>query len=205
MDLESQVEIEVTFQQELIAAIADLSSTSVWYESPAAVAAATGLAAVIASVVTHLFNQKSESRRESSQQNLIRLEHDNRMREKMHDKQVTALIVLSSINEKLLPTVWPSPDYDSHQAYSEVIWNMRNLLQDLDKYLKNWSYALPDEVINKIRDVIYQCNVGHWGATTATSPDYEPTNQEIEAAVKIVNDLGSALSSLKDSLGLKNS
>jgi len=199
------VEIEVDFQQELIAAIASLSSDSVWYESSAAVAAATGLSAVIAAVVTHLFNQESESRRERSQQELVRLEHENRKREKMHEQQVTALIVLSSINEKLLPTVWPSPDYDSHQAYSEVIWNMRNLLEDLDKYLKNWSYALPDEIIRQIRDVIFQCNVGHWGATTATSPDYEPTNQEIEAAENIVNDLAAALSCLKDSLGLKNS
>lgn len=81
---------------------------------------------------------------------------------------------------------------------------MSELLNSLDKYLKQWSYVLPENIIYQLRDVIYHCNQEHWGATTADDGiNYEPTEREREAAEEIVDNLEKAISDLKQLLGLE--
>lgn len=197
------MEIDIMLQEELINALTTLSVGPAWYESGAAVAVASGLVAVIGGMVSHIFNQRSGSKRRDSERKSMQLEHDNRKVEKMHDAQVEALKALSAINEDLLPTVWPSPGHDSSEAYSEVVWNMHGLLNHLDQYLKQWSYVLPENIIRQIRDIIVLCDQGHWGKTITKNPEYQHSKKELESAEKIVNDLGSAIVSLKQLLGLK--
>lgn len=198
------MEIEIKLSQELIEAIAAFSARAAWYESAAAVAIASGLVAVIGGIVSHFFNQRSESERRDAEKQRMQQEHENRKVEKMHEMQVEALKALALINENLLPTVWPNPDYDSYEAYSEVVCKMSELLNSLDKYLKQWSYVLPENIIRQLRDVIYHCNQEHWGATTADDGiNYEPTEREREAAEEIVDNLEKAISDLKQLLGLE--
>ena len=197
------MEIEVRLPKELIDAVAAMSPGSAWYESGAAIAVFSGLIAVLGGVVSHLFNQRSESKRRESERKIMQQAHDNRKVEKMHDTQVEALKVLSLINENLLPTVWPNPDYDAHEAYSGVVWKMYSLLNELDDYLKEWSYVLPENIISQVRNIIFLCNEEHWGATTAPGPDYEPSEREIKFAGIIVGDLAKVISDLKQLLGMR--
>ncbi|MBY6186785.1 hypothetical protein KUV89_09145 [Marinobacter hydrocarbonoclasticus] len=128
------MELDLIFQQELIKAIAAFNGDRSWYESPAAIALASGLVAILGGIISHLFNLHSENQRKKSEYDMVRLESEIRKQESIHDKQIEALMALSKINRDLQPTIWSSPDYDSNDAYSDVVFSMGRLLSELDNF-----------------------------------------------------------------------
>jgi hypothetical protein len=114
------------------------------------------------------------------------------------------LIGLSSITHEIKPTIWSNPDYDSHNAYSEVFFSMESLLGKLDSFLKEYSYIMPQDIITYVSDIMFQCNDKHWGSSLAGGPEYEPTKTELEAAEVLLNSLQLAVDSFKSSLGVIN-
>lgn len=190
------MDLHIALPQDLVDAMSELAESPKWYESGAAIVVTSGLITILAGFVAHYLNQRSERLNRDA-------EHRNRRVEKMHDAQVDALKALCEINENLLPSVWPTPEYDSHEAYSEMLSRMPWLLNALDKFIKERSYILPEPIIHKLRDVIYFCNQGHWGETTAVDPEYDPSQREIRYAADSVRKLRSAILDLKHLVGVR--
>lgn len=196
--------VEIIMPEELIEAITALSSEPVWYNSFLWVAVVSGCVAIIGAMVTHLFNQRSEKRREETKIDLNYIEHENRKIEKMHEKQVSALELLCSIREDLLPNIWPNPDYDHDQAYSEVVDDMFNLLKKLDKYLKDWNYLLPESIDKQLRDIVWDCNDCYFHpANTSRLENELPSKQEMDAAEKMVTKFDKVVLDFKKTLGIE--
>lgn len=199
------LELDLNFQQELIRAIAALSKgDKSWVDSPAIVALVAGLLALLGSLSAHLFNTNSEKSRQKNEADLKRLESHIRKQENIQKKQLDALIELSSITHEIKPTIWSSPDYNNHDAYSEVFFSMGNLLEKLDSFLKEYSYIMPQDIITHVSDVMFKCNDKHWGSSLANGPGYEPTKIELDAAEAVLNSLQLAVDSFKSSLGVTN-
>jgi hypothetical protein len=174
-----------------------------WVDSPATVALVAGLLALLGSLITHLFNGISEKSRQNHESEIKKLESDIRKQENIQERQLEALVQLSKITYEVTPTVWSRPDYDSYDAYSEVVNSMGSLLDKLDDFLKTTSYILPQNVISNIKEVMYKCNDTHWGASLAEEPGYyEPTKNELEAAADVIDKLHSSVNAFKLKLGV---
>lgn len=173
-----------------------------WVDSPATVALVAGLLALLGSLITHWFNGRSEKSRQNHESEIKKLESDIRKQENIQERQLEALVQLSKITYEVTPTVWSHPDYDSYDAYSEVVISMGGLLDKLDDFLKENSYILPQDVISNINEVMYKCNDKHWGASLAEEPGYEPTKNEIEAAEDVIDKLHSSVNAFKLKLGV---
>jgi hypothetical protein len=198
------LELDLNLQQELIRAIAAFNGERAWYESSAAIALASGLVAILGGLLSHLFSYLSEQQRQKASSALIKLESEIRKQENIQEKQLDALMALAEINHELSPTIWSGPDYDSHEAYSEVVFSMGSLLGKLDKFLKEYSYIMPNEIITLVNVVMFKCNERHWGASTAETPDYQPNESEIEAAETVLKFLHESVAQFKKILGVSN-
>ena len=194
----ASLELDLNLQQELLNALTALSKVDkTWVDSPATVALAAGLLALLGSLLTHWFNANSEKSRQEHEAVLKKLESDIRKQENIQEKQLGALVQLSEITYEVTPTIWSAPNYDSYDAYSEVFFSMGNLLDKLDDFLKAYSYILPQDVISHVNEVMFKCNDKHWAAALSEGPEYEPTNNELKAAEEVIDSLQSAVDTFK--------
>lgn len=197
----ASLELDLNLQKELLNALAALSDTT-WVDSPATVAFVASLIALLGSALTQLFNAKSEKSRLEHETDLKKLESDIKKQENIQERQLEALVQLSKITYEATPTIWPAPNYDSYDAYSEVCTSMGSLLNKLDNFLKTFSYILPQDIILRVSEVIFNCNDKHWGPSLAEGPGYEPTETELEAAKEVIQSLMLAVDALKIKLGV---
>ncbi|MCG5501875.1 hypothetical protein [Ectothiorhodospira lacustris] len=198
------MELDINLQSELISAISAFTAGKSWYESPAIIALVSGFLAIMGGVISNWANLRSEDQRNKAELEKVAIEFEIRKKEKVYDCQLKALTELSIINHGLTPTAWPSREYDAHEASEEIVFGMSGLIDQLDTFLKKYSYALPESVLDKIRGVIFECNENHWGASTAETPDYRPSKREIQAAESIVENLSQIIKYFKKMLGVEN-
>ncbi|MCC2522195.1 hypothetical protein [Vibrio coralliilyticus] len=196
------MEIDVKVQEQLIKAIESISSTS-WHESPGFIAVVSGGLTLLGSYVTFCFNKKAEKQRIENEYNLKKVELENIRKEHIQNDQLAALKALSGLSHNLRPTIWGSPDYDSHEAYTDVVFRMGGFLSKLDSFLNDHRFSLPSNVIDKLDDVLFKCNSSHWGASMSDTPDYTPTSTELDNAKEVLELLSSVEKEFKQSLGIE--
>jgi len=198
------LELDLNLQKELIDAITSLNSNTTWIYSPVVIAFVAGFFATLGGVLTHCFNIYSEKSRQQNEASLKRIESDIRKQEHIQEKQLIALSNLSKISHKMQPTIWSNPDFDSDDAYANVVFSMHTILSQLDEFLESYGYIVPDEIVTQLNIVMFKCNDTHWGASLSNDSNYEPTNIEKEAAKDILKFLSSAVSDFKKALGVIN-
>lgn len=197
------MEVDVNFQQEIIkATTAILSAEKPWFESPFALVGLSSCMALLGSFLTQYSNSRSEKTRHQNQTELIKVESEVKKNINVHNLQLNALKALSEINHAFQPLIHTNPDFDTNDAYAPIVHRMSGLLNSLVEYLRVHSYIIPNDVINKIEEVINICNETHWPATIVNSPDYEATTSEIEAAQLALNNLDNSLNQFKSQLGV---
>ncbi|MGL4249772.1 MAG: hypothetical protein ACRCR1_03800 [Aeromonas sp.] len=196
------MKIDIIIQEQLIKAIESISTKS-WYDSSVIIAVASGCLTLLGTYVTFCFNKKAECQRIENEFNLKKIELENRHKDHIRNDQIAALKALSKLSHDLRPTVWGSPDYDSNEAYTDVVLRMGGFLDKLDKFLSEHRFSLPSSVINKLDDVLYKCNSSHWGASMSNCPEYTPTPSELDNAKDVLNLLSSVEKEFKKSLGIE--
>lgn len=197
------MEVDLNLPKEFIEALAAMNSTSSFFNSGAVIALFSGVIAILGGCVSHLFNLKSESNRRESERQAMQQEHENRLSEKVHDIQLEALKELSLIQQSLLPTVWPHPHYDTHEAYSDLVKDLDTVLKKLDAYKTKWVYVLPGRTVHRLNEITFLCNSGRSDQEVIDSQGYQPTRREIEIAKDVVESFDSAVSELKKFLRFK--
>ena len=196
------MELDLNLQNELINAIASLHGESTWIYSPAAVALVSGFVAIMGSLLTQYFNLRGKKEQHENDEKIKNIESDIRKQENIQNLQLDALSKLSEINNYMQPNIWSTPNYDSHNAYSEVVFNMSNLLEKLNDFLNSYSYIIPSETITHLNNVLFLCNETHWSVSSSDSPYYEPDEKEINAAKTVIDNLSTAVEELKGALGV---
>ena len=199
------MELDLNLQKELITAItAALKGSKSWVDSPAVIALVSGALAILAAILTNLFNSKSEKARYNSEIELKEIDSNNAKQEKIQEKQLDSLSCVSKILHNLKPMIWTDPLFDSHEAYSSIVFKMDSLRTELSSYLEVHSYITPDEIITHISDVIYLCNDNSWSVIMSQGPEYETTEPERDAAKNILDKLELAVREFKIKLGVTN-
>ncbi|MER0170305.1 MAG: hypothetical protein E6Q59_03175 [Nitrosomonas sp.] len=172
------------------------------YTSPIFVATISGvmaLAGVLLNQLSHLWGEKKRHERDV---NLRLVESEIRKQENIQALQLQSLKELVTIYQGVLPNIWPSPNFESDDAYIEILYSMPDLMKQLDGYLKSFGYILPNKVMDKINMALYQCNEGHWGASTCENPAYEPSKHEVELAKGVLQSLSDSITIFKTCLGI---
>jgi hypothetical protein len=172
------------------------------YTSPIFVATISGamaLAGVLLNQLSHLWGEKKRHKRDV---NLRHVESEIRKQENIQALQLQSLKELVTIYQGVLPNIWPSPNFESVDAYIEILYSMPDLMKHLDDYLKSFGYILPNKVMDKINMTLYQCNEGHWGASTCKDPAYEPSKLEVELAKGVLQSLSDSITIFKTCLGI---
>ncbi|MCG9694999.1 hypothetical protein L1D55_25390 [Vibrio sp. Isolate22] len=186
-------------QQEVLDAITAIANPS-WWDSPAAIVIWSGLMTALGAGITYFVNQKLEDRKMQSEVALRKVDLDNARKESVLVDQKAALKELSTLSHNVRPTVWTSPDYDAHQAYSDVVLSMFGFLNKLDDYLRNNRYLLSQEVIETLEDVMFICNQCHWN--TSLDLDHDVTETEIESAKSVLEKMSKAEEKLRKQLNI---
>jgi len=199
------LELDLNLQKELITAItAALKGSKSWVDSAAVIALVSGALAILASILTNLFNSKSEKLRYSSEIKLKVIDSNNAKQERIQEKQLDSLSCVSKILHNLKPMIWTDPAFESYDAYRTIVFKMDSLRTELSSYLEVHSYITPDEIITHISDVIYLCNDNSWSVIMSEGPEYETTESERNAAKNILDKLELAVREFKIKLGVTN-
>ncbi|TOP31895.1 hypothetical protein CGH18_24035 [Vibrio parahaemolyticus] len=132
------------------------------------------------------------------------VELENLRKEHLQNDQIVALRELSKLSHNLRPTIWSSPDYDSDEAYTDVLFSLGSFLGNLDDYLRTYRYIVPSSVLSKLEDVLFKCNSSHWQASGRNPEEYTPTRSDLKDAENILDLLSEAESEFKVWLGLES-
>ena len=149
------MDIDLNLQKELIEAILSFNSEKSWVDYPAVIALVSGFIGVFSAWLTQNSNSKSEEKRINKEIEFKHIELEARKKENIQIKQLNVLKELSQICHDIEPTVWPYPNYDSYDAYSEIFSNMNTILSQLDKFLSKNDYIVPPDITRKIREVMF--------------------------------------------------
>lgn len=199
------LELDLNLQKELITAItAALKGSKSWVDSPAVIALVSGAMAILAAILTNLFNTRSEQARHDSEIKLKEIDSKNAQQEKIREKQLDSLNCVAKILHDLTPLIWSDPSFDSYDAYSSIVLEMDGLRTELSTYLREHSYITPDEIITHINDVIYLCNDNCWQVIVESGPEYETSVKECDAAKDILDKLKLSVREFKIKLGITN-
>lgn len=185
------MDVSIEIQKELIEAIGAIKDSKSFWESPFAVGLLTAFAAISASLI-----QRWQAFRLQERQSQI----EKKMR--VHELQLSALKSLTLIEYRITPIDEPHPGADVYEWLAPVVESLSNIVSELDLYLKDHSYVSPNEVVSHIHAAINIANEHKWGAIISGSPDYEPSKQEINAVLELINELSEATKSFKSILGV---
>lgn len=173
-----------------------------FYISPIFVTVISGLMALAGALLNQLFHQWGEKKRHERDVELRLVESGIRKQESIQAIQLQSLKELVTIYQDMLPNIWPSPDFESDDAYVEILHSMPVLMKQLNDYLKSSGYILPNKVADKINMTLYQCNQGHWGVSTSETPAYEPNKCEVKLAKGTLQSLTDSITIFKGCLGI---
>lgn len=185
------MEVSLELQKELIEAIAALGKSKPIWESPLAVGILTAIVAIASA-----FIQRWQAFRLQERQSQI----EKQLR--IHELQMQALKDLSLIEHSVTPNDEPHPGADAHDWLSPIVYSLSAVVSELDRYLKAHSYVSPTAVIDHIRNALDIANENKWGTILNDNLEYEPSSEEIDAVLKLINELSEASKSFKESLGV---
>ena len=185
------MDVSIELQQELLEAIAALGASKPIWESPFAIGLLTAIAAISASLIQRWQAFRLQERQSQIERQL-----------RIHELQMEALKSLSLIEHSISPNEEPHPGADAHEWLTPIVHSLSSVVSALDKYLKNYSYVSPATVISHIRTALNLANENKWNSILNNNPGYEPTTQEIDAIIELINELSEATTSFKSSLGV---
>lgn len=185
------MEVSVELQKELIDALAALSQEQSFWESPVAVGLVAALAAISASLLERWQAFRLQERQSEIERKL-----------RIHELQMKALKSISEITHSITPNNEPIEGADSHEWLSPIVYSLGNVIVRLDEYLKIYGHVSPTGLIVHIRSAIDIANKHKWGAQLSNSPDYEPTNEEIQGVTDLIKELSDGVKKFKSFVGV---
>lgn len=188
---ESVMDVNVELQKELIDALAALTREKPFWESPIAVGLLAAFAAISASLLERWQAFRLQERQSEIERQL-----------RIHELQMEALKSLSEIEHSVTPNDEPTPGADSCEWLSPIVYSLSTVIRKLDDYLKTYGYVSPFNVITHIRLAINVANEYKWGVLMSDSPGYDPTSEEIQGVLKLIEELGNAVKHFKACLGV---
>ena len=190
------MEVSLQLQQQVLDLLAKLITpeSPPWYGSAIIlIPIITALSTLAGAVATQYLNVRRETKSKL-------LEAQLRRQDSLYSLRSTALKDLYCLLRKIEPISWPSPDYEYDESLDDVVAKMGALISDLDYFLNNFAYILPEPVTTFLQRAVVICNQRHWGATRADDPEYSPNNQERELAEQARDSLWSAFKLLKQEI-----
>lgn len=185
------MDVNIEIQQELINAITALGASKPIWESAFAVGLLTAIVAISTSLIQRWQTFRLQERQSQIEKQL-----------RVYELQMAALKNLALIEHRVTPNDEPHPGADVYEWLSPIVHSLSNVVSELDVYLKEYSYVSPSAVICHVRSALNVANEHKWGAIMDNSPEYEPSNEEIEAIVSLIKELSEATKSFKVSLGV---
>jgi len=185
------MEISIELQKELIDALVAFSKEKPFWESPIAVGLLAASAVIVASLLERWQAFRLQERQSDIEKHL-----------RVHELQIEALRALSVIEHSVTPNNEPVQGADSHEWLSPVVYDLNRVIGKLDVYLKSYAHVSPSIVIKHIRKATDIANEHKWGVMMSDENGYEPTSEEVQGVVDLIDELSSAMQKFKCSVGV---